>query len=48
MLEKIAIILLLFWVFGVISSNTFGGFIHILLVIALISILVHMIQNKRF
>lgn len=48
MLEKIAIILLLFWLFGVISSHTIGGFIHILLIIAVLSALIHIIQNKRF
>ena len=47
MLETIAIILLLLWVFGTITSYTMGGFIHILLVIAVVLILVRVIQGRR-
>lgn len=47
MLETIAIILLLLWVFGMITSYTMGGFIHILLVIAVVLILVRVIQGRR-
>jgi len=35
------------WLLGVVSSYTLGGFIHILLVIAIISILLRIIQNRR-
>ncbi|MFA5131255.1 MAG: lmo0937 family membrane protein [Patescibacteria group bacterium] len=43
----IAIILIALWLLGVITSYTLGGFIHILLVIALIVIIVHLIQGKK-
>lgn len=43
MLETIAIILLILWVLGLVSSYTVGGFIHILLVIAIVMILVRFI-----
>lgn len=47
MLETIAIILLLLWVVGLVSSYTLGGFIHILLVIAVVTLLVRLIQGRR-
>ena len=47
MLETIAIILLILWVLGLVSSYTMGGFIHILLVIAIVVILVRVIQGRR-
>lgn len=47
MLETIAIILLILWVLGLVSSYTIGGFIHILLVIAIVVILVRVIQGRR-
>lgn len=43
MLETIAVILLILWVLGLVSSYTMGGFIHILLVIAIVMILVRLI-----
>lgn len=43
MLETIAVILLILWVLGLVSSYTMGGFIHILLVIAIVMILVRFI-----
>jgi hypothetical protein len=43
MLETIAIILIILWVLGLVSSYTMGGFIHILLVIAIVMILVRLI-----
>ena len=46
MLETIAIILLILWVLGLVSSYTMGGFIHILLVIAIVIIIVRVIQNR--
>ena len=46
MLETIAIILLIFWVLGLVSSYTMGGFIHILLVIAIVVILLRVIQGR--
>jgi Family of unknown function (DUF5670) len=46
MLQTIAIILLLLWVLGLVSSYTLGGFIHILLVVAIVIILVRVIQGR--
>ncbi len=47
MLETIAIILVALWLLGFVSSYTMGGFIHILLVIAVVVILVRVIQGRR-
>ena len=47
MRETIAGILVLLWLLGMISSYTIGGFIHLLLVIAIIVLLVRLIQGKR-
>jgi hypothetical protein len=47
MLSTIAIILVVLWVIGIVSANTIGGFIHVLLVIAIIMILLRLIQGKR-
>jgi uncharacterized protein DUF5670 len=47
MLETIAIILVILWLLGLVSSHTMGGFIHILLVIALVVIVVRVIQGRR-
>lgn len=46
MLQTIAIILLILWAFGLVTSYTLGGFIHILLVLAVIMILVRLIQGR--
>lgn len=47
MLEKIAIILVILWLLGFVSSYTLGGFIHILLVLAVIVIIMRIIQGRR-
>lgn len=47
MLETIAIILLILWALGLVSSYSMGGFIHVLLVIAVIVILIRIIQGRR-
>ena len=47
MLETIAIILIVLWLLGVVSSYTMGSFIHILLVIAVILIVVRLISGRR-
>lgn len=47
MLETIAIILVIGWVLGLVSSYTLGGFIHLLLVIAIIVIVIRVIQGRR-
>jgi hypothetical protein len=47
MLFTIAVILIILWLLGLITSFTLGGFIHILLVIAVIIILVRVIQGRK-
>jgi hypothetical protein len=47
MLETVALILVVLWILGLISSYTMGGFIHILLVLALVVILVRIIKGQR-
>lgn len=47
MLMIIAIVLLVLWGLGLVTSSTLGGFIHILLVVAVIMILVRLIQGRR-
>ncbi|WP_143145464.1 lmo0937 family membrane protein [Desulfovibrio litoralis] len=47
MLETITILLLALWALGLVSSYTMGGFIHLLLVLAVIIILVRVIQGRR-
>ncbi|MFH7320549.1 lmo0937 family membrane protein [Desulfurivibrio sp. D14AmB] len=46
MLWTIALILIVLWVLGLVSSYTMGGFIHILLVIAVIVVLLNLIQGR--
>jgi len=47
MLYTLALILIIAWLLGLVSSYTMGGFIHILLVIAIIMILVRLIQGRN-
>ena len=47
MLWLIAVVLILLWLLGLITSFTLGGFIHILIVVAVILILVRIIQGRR-
>lgn len=47
MLGTIAVILIVLWLLGLVTSYTVGGFIHILLVIAIIIILLRVIQGRR-
>jgi hypothetical protein len=47
MLWTIAVILIVLWAFGLVSSYTMGGFIHILLVLAIIVVLLNVIQGRR-
>lgn len=47
MLETIAVILLVLWLLGIVSTYTMGGFIHILLVIALVVIVIRVINGRR-
>jgi hypothetical protein len=45
MLETIALVLIVLWLFGLVSSATMGGFIHVLLVIAIILIVLRLIRG---
>ncbi len=47
MLWTIALILIVLWVLGLVSSYTFGGLVHVLLVIAIVVILIRLIQGRR-
>ncbi|MDA8177949.1 MAG: lmo0937 family membrane protein [Desulfobacteria bacterium] len=47
MLWTIAVILLVLWALGLVTSYTMGGFIHVLLVIAIVVVLINVIQGRR-
>jgi len=47
MLYTIAIVLLILWLLGLVSSYTLGGFIHILLVVAIVMVLINVIGGRR-
>ncbi|MES2104781.1 MAG: lmo0937 family membrane protein [Pseudomonadota bacterium] len=47
MLYTIAVILLVLWILGLVTSYTIGGFIHILLVVAIVMFLVQVISGRR-
>ena len=47
MLETIAVILIILWLLGLVSSYTMGGFIHILVVIAVVVILIRVLQGRK-
>ena len=47
MLWTFALVLLVFWVLGLVSNYTMDGFIHILLVVAIVMVLVRIIQGRR-
>ena len=47
MLWTIAVVLMLLWALGLVSSYTMGGFIHILLVVAIVVVLIRIIQGRR-
>jgi hypothetical protein len=47
MLWTIFVVLLVLWLLGVVTSYTLGGFIHILLVIAIVTLLIRLIQGRR-
>jgi len=47
MIETIAVVLLVLWLVGMVSSYTLGGFIHILLALAIVVILLRVIQGRR-
>jgi len=47
MLWTIAVVLLLLWGLGLVTSTTLGGFIHLLLILAVISVAIRLIQGRR-
>jgi hypothetical protein len=47
MLWTIAVILVVLWALGLVSSYTMGGFIHLLLVLAVVVVLIRLIQGRR-
>jgi Family of unknown function (DUF5670) len=47
MLSTIFVILLILWLLGIVSSYTLGGFIHLLLVLALVMLLIRIIEGRR-
>lgn len=47
MLQTLIIVLVILWLLGMVSSYTMGGFIHVLLVVAVLIVVVRLIQGKR-
>jgi hypothetical protein len=47
MLWTIAVVLLILWLLGMVSSYTMGGFIHILLLLAVVAVLIRLIQGRN-
>lgn len=47
MLWTIAVILIVLWVLGLVTANTLGGFIHLLLIVAVVMVLIRLIQGRR-
>lgn len=47
MLESIAVVLIVLWLLGMVTSYTLGGFVHILLVIAVVVVLIRLIRGNR-
>jgi hypothetical protein len=47
MLWTIAVVLIILWALGLVSSYTMGGFIHVLLVIAIVVVLIRVIQGRK-
>jgi hypothetical protein len=47
MLYTVAVVLIILWLLGMVSSYTMGGFVHVLLVVALIMILLRIIGSRR-
>ena len=47
MLYTIAVVLIVLWLLGLVTSTAIGGFVHVLLVIAVVMVLVRVIQGRR-
>ncbi len=47
MLETLVVILVVLWLLGLVTSHTMGGFLHVLLIIAVIVIVIRLLQGRR-
>ena len=47
MLYTIAVVLLVLWLLGLVTSYTLGGFIHVLLVLAIVAVVINLIQGRK-
>jgi hypothetical protein len=47
MLWTIALILVVLWVLGLVTATTMGGFVHVLLVLAIVAVLISVIQGRK-
>jgi len=47
MLWTVSLVLLVLWILGLVSDNTMGGFIHVLLVVAIVMVLLRLIAGRR-
>ena len=47
MLETIAVVLVVLWLLGIVTSYTMGGFVHILLVVAIVVVLIRVISGRK-
>ena len=47
MLYTIAVVLLVLWLLGLVTSYTLGGFIHVLLILAVVAVVINLIQGRR-
>ena len=47
MLSTIAVVLIVLWLLGMVSSTTIGGFVHVLLLLAIVVVLIQVIQGRR-
>ncbi len=47
MLTTIAVVLVVLWILGLVTAHTLGGFIHILIVLAVVAVLIRVIQGRR-
>ncbi len=47
MLWTIAVVLIVLWVLGLVTSYTLGGYVHILLILAVVTVLIRVIQGRR-
>ena len=48
MLWTVAVVMMMLWVLGLVTSHTVGGFIHVLFVVAVVSVLIQLIQGRNW